>query len=60
MARAKPRKKPAKRKKAPKRRLGQRPASAGTFLVKGHTRSPRGPDKGKKPVRVPPHRRRNP
>lgn len=28
--------------------------------IKGHTRSPRGPDAGKKPVRVGPYKRRKP
>lgn len=28
--------------------------------IKGHTRSPRGPDRGKKPVRVKPYKRRKP
>ena len=28
--------------------------------IKGHTRSPRGPNQGKKAVRVKPHRRRKP
>lgn len=31
-----------------------------TVTVKGHTRSPRGPNKGKKPVRVPGYKRRKP
>lgn len=43
----------ARRKKTKKR-------SNRTVYVKGHTRSPRGPDKGKPKVRVPGHRRRKP
>lgn len=58
MKRAKGRPKKAKKPKRKKGGKDKRRASAGSFLIKGHTRSPRGPDRGKKPVRVPPHRRR--
>lgn len=38
----------------------KRRASGGGVRVKGHTRDPRGPNKGKKRVRVKGHRRRQP
>lgn len=44
-----------KRKTASKRSA---PSTNPKVKVKGHTRSPRGPDAGKKPVRVRGHRRR--
>lgn len=31
-----------------------------SVAIKGHTRSPRGPDRGKPPVRVGPYKRRKP
>lgn len=48
--------KPKARKRKPK--AGRRPASAGSDRVKGHTRSPRGPDRGKPVVYVKGYRRR--
>jgi hypothetical protein len=32
----------------------------GRVKIRGHSRAPRGPDKGKKRVRVPAHQRRKP
>jgi hypothetical protein len=48
----------AKRKAKPKRGARNRGGgSSGKVRVKGHTRTPRGPNKGKKAVRVKGHRR---
>lgn len=41
-------------------RSGRKRRAGGSVRVKGHTRDPRGPNKGKKRVRVKGHRRRSP
>jgi hypothetical protein len=51
-------KKHTTKKKPVYRSKGSAYASGGKVRVKGHTRNPRGPDAGKKPVRVIGYRRR--
>ena len=50
----------AKRKKKKKRRTRKKGQPGTAVKIKGHTRSPRGPNAGKKPVYVRGYKRRKP